>query len=598
MADAAEVKIRLVFDGDAAKMAERLTADLKKAAEETKAINTAAGGVKQTAPSAFEKLGQSLKAAADPAANLKAGMGMLKTVGVGAAAGIAAAFGVTTAVVGYAAHAALEKAEKTKALTAQMISFSSNPNVGFGKAGDAARAYDRDFRKIAIEAGVTRDEVVSAFTAIGSQTGVYARLSAADSEKIAKNFAIVSREVPGGIAALTDGYEKLKDGQISSQSAIVQTITASGRLKGTAVDVARQLAYMAPVERLKVAEQALSELAKSSQFKPKGWEGLKTSAMELKDLAATSLGEPIINALLPKMEQGIAFLSAHSEDIENFMSGVGKSLAEAGDYVAEKFGWIYDNKDALAKTFKDVFGVIADTVKGAIEKFEKLQKLMGAQSENGGMSAGGFRDYAAESAASAGKIGGPKTSQKDFDAQAKRMSMMAEQFVQSGEMTNDEVDAMIAKFYAARDGAKAVTDGFDKAGKDISGAEFVSAYNQASRTHNTAAMEYGANILAGNARLQQALLTAGVEIDGGFTGIASILQSKAPEVANLLRGFAKQGIGTKPLQPQVNFNGNTFNIKQDFRDQDPDRIMLTFKSDILRSANARITSKNAQAFGP
>lgn len=53
-----------------------------------------------------------------------------------------------------------------------------------------------------------------------------------------------------------------------------------------------------------------------------------------------------------------------------------------------------------------------------------------------------------------------------------------------------------------------------------------------------------------------------------------------------------------PNKTTLNLNGGqTFNIKQDFRDQDPDRIALVFRDDIAKSASHRIRSQVRTAFG-
>jgi hypothetical protein len=46
------------------------------------------------------------------------------------------------------------------------------------------------------------------------------------------------------------------------------------------------------------------------------------------------------------------------------------------------------------------------------------------------------------------------------------------------------------------------------------------------------------------------------------------------------------------------FNGGqTFQIKQDFRDQDPDRIAVIFQRDIARAAENRLQGGTGGAFG-
>jgi hypothetical protein len=49
--------------------------------------------------------------------------------------------------------------------------------------------------------------------------------------------------------------------------------------------------------------------------------------------------------------------------------------------------------------------------------------------------------------------------------------------------------------------------------------------------------------------------------------------------------------------PQINFGPTTMNIKQDFRDQDPDRIAIVFRKDIAKNAASRVSARTATPFG-
>ena len=78
-----------------------------------------------------------------------------------------------------------------------------------------------------------------------------------------------------------------------------------------------------------------------------------------------------------------------------------------------------------------------------------------------------------------------------------------------------------------------------------------------------------------------------------------MLAEKAPQLAAQLRDagnvVAKQG-GIKPQGPVQNFYGGV-HVKQDFKDQDPDRILLTFKKGLAGAANSRTSSKLGTPFG-
>lgn len=111
-------------------------------------------------------------------------------------------------------------------------------------------------------------------------------------------------------------------------------------------------------------------------------------------------------------------------------------------------------------------------------------------------------------------------------------------------------------------------------------------------------MFYMTKLLAGDEKLQDTLLKGGFGLEGTFAEIANRMkeaQGVTPEQAEKFATKIKTGATGK--SPVNNFNGGqTFNIKQDFRDQDPDRIAVIFRQDILKASNSRVQSSRAGAF--
>jgi hypothetical protein len=206
----------------------------------------------------------------------------------------------------------------------------------------------------------------------------------------------------------------------------------------------------------------------------------------------------------------------------------------------------------------------------------------------------GMRDYGKKAVADAGSL---KSSDKDVDMMAKRFAMASMDLVKAGEMTNDEIDDLVAQMTKAHDAANDFKNSLAGAVGEGSASKFAAIYNAAVKSHNQAQIDYAVQVLAGSSRLQKELGDAGVQVEGGLTGLAAALKKFDMGAANNMYDAAKKQLGTKAMQAQVNFNGNTFNIRQDFRDQDPDRVALVFQSDILRSAQARLQAKTAQPFG-
>jgi hypothetical protein len=122
-------------------------------------------------------------------------------------------------------------------------------------------------------------------------------------------------------------------------------------------------------------------------------------------------------------------------------------------------------------------------------------------------------------------------------------------------------------------------------------AQVQAMFLQASSTNNVAMRDYLANFIAGNTTVQNALLTAGTNVGLSFEGLAGILKEKS---ADLAKQFTEKGKTTgTPPPTHLMGGGNTINIKQDFRDQDPDRIAIMFQRDLTRAVLAKTVAAGA-----
>lgn len=646
MAETAEVRVKLVFDKGAADATKAVTGDLKKLGDEAKTVGVETGKASKNASKGF---GDDLRKAVTPATsgmkNLTSAATLAKGAFLAVGAGAIVGLGAVAAASYAASSAAFERAERVKAVTASLISLSGNKNISYGTANEAAKAYERDFRRIGVAAGVASTDVSKAFAVVAAQTnnqgaawgqvGGKARLTLADAEKIAGNMAHASRLIPGGMGQLTAEYEALKGGMVDSQSGIVQMMTATGVLKGDAVEVTRQLASKDTITRMKLAEEAMKRTAKASRDIPMGWEGMKTSFAGIKDGFMSAMGEPIINKLMPHLNKIRDFFENNQEKLEaiadKWGGRIGGVIDKAGDivasfggalessgfanaiegawaYVEDVFGWIYRNKDALAATFKDVFGVILSALEAAYSTLKSVADFLVVKVPKKGDVAEKELKNMNDAAANplVGKAGKDVALAEFVNAQTAIMKATGDQ------RSNLEIEKEILAQYGAGKGgfaaqsekSLAVRNNFDKtaqganAGGDdalSAGAQFANLYSIAAKSHNEAAQQYAINLLKGNKNLQDALLKAGVDIEGGLMDVARKVGNA--DFSKAAAQAVKDKAGTGAVKPQITFNGATFNIKQDFRDQDPDRVAVVFRSDIMKAAQYRTSSGLSQPFG-
>lgn len=129
---------------------------------------------------------------------------------------------------------------------------------------------------------------------------------------------------------------------------------------------------------------------------------------------------------------------------------------------------------------------------------------------------------------------------------------------------------------------------------------FADSFNAAAKSGNQAALAASVQIVAGSKTLQQALLDTGSSVGLSLEKLAETVGDKADDFGKRLleRAAQEKSSSAKPPPNVMQFNGGqTFNIKQDFRDQDPDRVAVVFQRDLQRVAENRVQARTALPFG-
>lgn len=130
---------------------------------------------------------------------------------------------------------------------------------------------------------------------------------------------------------------------------------------------------------------------------------------------------------------------------------------------------------------------------------------------------------------------------------------------------------------------------------------FTASFNAALDKNDQAALEGAKKILMGATSLQNVLVENGSAVGLNLKNLADVVGNSSGEFREKLLARAAREAQTTGNKPPVNLNqfngGQVFNIKQDFRDQDPDRVAVVFQRDITRAAENRIQARTVPAFG-
>lgn len=627
-ADETEVHVKLVYDDNAAQVSDRVKKGLGDADHQAQGLNASLS-----------------------AAGSKLSAGFMVAAGAVLAIG-AAAYETEQAVqalvgAGLAAADAMELQERTMA---GILGLADAGKHSFEELHRYAAGVREDMESAAIQSGTSTKEMAQGFDELFRR----GNMSSEAVKDLTKDLALVGKVAPGGMQEVTQGLAMFEAGMIRGRNPIVQLISATGTLKGNAKEVATQLEKMTPEKQMEAAQKAIAkqaELMKAQGFANTPTLGeLKTSFQDIRESVMESFGQPMVDALVPKLVSVRDYLAEHIETIKAYAGDVGDFVGQYIDsfmnvmgrvYEDTKRDWsaIYDSAKRIWNTMGEAFGLADETTDDIVNKLtgaidtvtqgfqfvsETLRSTVDVISDpinalkaivddtvdvNQRSQKESERSYkeAGEAASRFGEGGGGgnEAAQKAFDDAMETYRKWEEAAIKAGELTQSDMDKDIATLTDYREEMASRNEAMRNeiaSGGEGAVADFQAYVNMAIHSHNEGVMASAASMLAGSDVLMHAMQSGSLNIEGGFDHFIRMIASKAPEAAEALKkagDIIKGEGGVKPTGGGgISIGGgNTINIKQDFRDQDPDRVIFQMRRDLVSLAENRRQAKTQTPFG-
>lgn len=633
----AELRIRLVIDDQSAAVVEKLKAGLdaanNAAAETEEAVKKAVGGGDD---SHVAKGTAGLGRFASMMSGLRGGVGAV-AVGFAAVAGGALLVHETVKAtvnsmfeLGSAAIEAAANARKQDTSVANYLMLLDQGKHSMTELKAYAVGVNDEFEELEFKFGLVSDELTSMFNTIISRGNI----STEAAKELTEQMAIVGRVVPGGMNALAQGFAGMEMGMVRAQNPLVQLIAATHVLKGNAHAVAAELQKMAPEKQMAIANEAIQRQAKAMGAGGGGdmnMARLQQSLSNMREKAVESLGQPILDKLLPPLNRLQRFLLENRDAVFDFADKVGVGLGQAieltadaahaayevfrdnwasiraigkdlADPIRDAWRYVTDHKvdivngvRAASSAVVDSIRVMIDAIHGAKESVLDLIATFRGFAHGTTM---GSTERHADIAFGSLQTAAGGMDDKAFRAALEKWQTLAD--VAGDGETRAQIEATTTRMQAYHDKIMQVGEAMAVNAQAGNLDAFREAYSTAVAQHNDAMQSYAIDLLIKSDALKTALVDGSLVIGEGFDDIIRQIRDKSPEVADALQKMKNplEGKGIKGQGPTVNFNGGqTFNIKQDFRNQDPDRIAILFRRDLVKAAAARTQGRLAGPFG-
>jgi hypothetical protein len=413
-------------------------------------------------------------------------------------------------------------------------------------------------------------------------------------------------------------------------------------LNMTAKEAAKALSDMSQEDKMKLADRAIESMAKKMQKVPLGFGQMIQSMKDVRSSILETAGTPILKGVTPALAVVRDEFLKHRKDIEEWGVRAGRTVGEwaksGASYLKEALQWIDKHWDDIANAIKSGADALMAAIKFVVEHKELVMAAFAANTAvNAYGGAKGVIQAAAplaQGAVGAMGVGGSVATLAAVSTWAAAMwqfnkllaetgGLMTEEqrnrlaVVEALRRENDEHDAQRAAFLKKFDAHSAMQEavknmavsqqatymkpeeGYASPGVTPQDTAFANAwgtlFNMAAEANDQNQMMLALRTLQGSQKLQEALLLAGTNVEGGLDSIYNKAIESGIKFGSL-GDFKGKGLNAKAMNVNVG-GGNTVHIKQEFKDNDPDRILLTFKQGLMNAAASRISAKVSSPFG-
>lgn len=610
-----ELRIKLVIDDSTSET-------LDKVREELSGIKDTADGTKHAVEGIF-----SLE-------KLKTGYEIAHTVFETVAETMRSAYEVAERFGEAANEAATEAQMQERAMSGTLFMLDQGEH-----SMESIKEYSGEMRENLEKAGLAAGVGVQQMTAMFQTVVERGQLSSEEAGELTKNMAEVGKVTKGGMQGLADGFAMIELGVIRARNPIVQLIATTGVLHGNAKQVALAMTKMTPEKQMEAANEAIK---RQSENMAKGGgmaltlPEIRTSLSGYREMFFEAMGRPMLDKLLPMLTDVQHWLAENADTMKEYATIVGDAFASFIQGTKEAILGVYhgiqENWKRVSATFHTLFDdwraawdyAVNDTddiqskfksiTESLVDTFSTIGRYMKAAAEVAmdikdlfsGKDVGSTQVEMQKKAVLARAHGG---TQAQYEEAVRRLHALSEdtygpnlhnlgirnktgtegteKFIeeQSAFRKEDERRAGVLQ-------TRVENQDVDNIGEQMRKAQIENNYSfQATAL----------SMLTGSEAMALALEEGRIQVAGGMEAFVKSVEDHSPEVAEKFKKMLA-GLHSGHVEDIKGKGGATFNIgnvtiHQDFRDQDPDRVIFAFRRDLMKHAVARTQSRVSSPFG-
>ncbi len=259
---------------------------------------------------------------------------------------------------------------------------STVQGVPWEEAAQRAASYGDELDRIAISTGVTNDSLGAGFQKLIEIHGATAEGVARARGEI-DQLAVISSRLNIPMEAATQEIAFMGEGVLKAKGRMAQLLQSTGVFGDSLKKASAGWAKLTEEQRMAILEDGLARAAKTMGGMPRTFNSLLGSLENIYNISKEKLGEPLVDALTPQLENLVEFLDKNSDAVEHFAQTMAKDVAdgavEAGKLVKEGWQYLVENQAEIKQTIIEAFEYGKSVVEFILAHKEELAIAFGAK---------------------------------------------------------------------------------------------------------------------------------------------------------------------------------------------------------------------------
>lgn len=245
-----------------------------------------------------------------------------------------------------------------------------------------AEKYHQEVVDLSISLGQASDDMLPAFNRLMTYMG-----GTADASRIARqeigHIGTVANVL--GLSAQTIGSEfaQMASGQVRLRGELFSLLRSTGIFHDDVSKISTEWMKLTDTERINRLQGAMETVAGNLGKAAPTFSDLVTSMKEIGRETLETMGEPVLNELIPVFEEFREIFLGSRREIERFARSLGRDvgrwLVEMSENIESGFEWIRTHQEEIKDAIVEAFTFAKDVVQFIIENKEVLAAAFGAQ---------------------------------------------------------------------------------------------------------------------------------------------------------------------------------------------------------------------------